>query len=151
MVGKTSGIEFASSAAARLLATYFPSFDRHLLPPPLAAWAHGSRGRPQTPFTVARNGTCLVVDVVGPDGVLVLAEAPTATLTARERDVMHCVAAGKSTAETARLLYVTPATVSKHLEHVYAKLGVRSRTAAVAKLSPVRREVAAGAEVRSAG
>jgi DNA-binding CsgD family transcriptional regulator len=29
---------------------------------------------------------------------------------------------------------VTPATVKKHLEHVYEKLGVQSRTAAAAKL-----------------
>jgi hypothetical protein len=33
-----------------------------------------------------------------------------------------------------RLLWVTPATVSKHLEHVYRKLDVTSRTAALAKL-----------------
>jgi predicted transcriptional regulator len=41
-----------------------------------------------------------------------------------------------SNAETARLLWVTPATIRKHLENIYGKLGVRSRTAALAKLGP---------------
>jgi DNA-binding CsgD family transcriptional regulator len=36
------------------------------------------------------------------------------------------------------LLSITPATVSKHLEHVYAKLGVNSRTAALARLGMTR-------------
>ena len=39
-----------------------------------------------------------------------------------------------STNEIAHALWVTPATVSKHLEHIYRKLGVTSRTAALAAL-----------------
>jgi DNA-binding CsgD family transcriptional regulator len=35
-------------------------------------------------------------------------------------------------------LSVTPATVSKHLEHVYRKLGVSSRTAALAAVGLTR-------------
>lgn len=44
------------------------------------------------------------------------------------------VAEGLTNAEIARRLWVTPATVGKHLEQVYRKLGVTSRTAALAKL-----------------
>jgi DNA-binding CsgD family transcriptional regulator len=55
-------------------------------------------------------------------------------LTPREREVMHCVREGLSNTEIARILVVELSTVRKHLEHVYAKLGVRSRTAALAKL-----------------
>ena len=55
-------------------------------------------------------------------------------LTSRERDVMACVASGLSNAEIANVLVVETSTVRKHLEHVYDKLGVRSRTAAVAEL-----------------
>lgn len=55
-------------------------------------------------------------------------------LTAREREVMQCVAEGLSNAEIARVLVVELSTVRKHLEHVFEKLGVRSRTAAVAAL-----------------
>jgi DNA-binding CsgD family transcriptional regulator len=55
-------------------------------------------------------------------------------LTPREREVMSCVADGLSNEEIARVLVVERSTVRKHLEHVYDKLGVRSRTAALAKL-----------------
>ena len=55
-------------------------------------------------------------------------------LTRREREVMVCVADGLSDAEIAGVLVVERSTVRKHLEHVYEKLGVQSRTAALAKL-----------------
>jgi DNA-binding CsgD family transcriptional regulator len=54
-------------------------------------------------------------------------------LTAREQEVLAWVARGKTNAEIARLLWLSPATVRKHLENVYAKLGVSTRTAAVAR------------------
>jgi DNA-binding CsgD family transcriptional regulator len=41
------------------------------------------------------------------------------------------VAEGKTNAEIATELWVTPGTVKKHLENVYLKLGVGSRAAAV--------------------
>lgn len=68
------------------------------------------------------------------DGALVMTEesAPPASLTPREIEVLRCVAEGRTTNDIARLLWVTPATVSKHLEHIYRKLGVSSRTAALA-------------------
>ena len=55
-------------------------------------------------------------------------------LTRREREVMVCVADGLSDVEIASVLVVERSTVRKHLEHTYEKLGVRSRTAALAKL-----------------
>src|SRR5216117_645411 len=55
-------------------------------------------------------------------------------LTPREQEVMRCVADGLSNAEIAQVLVVEPSTVRKHLENVYEKLGVRRRTAALAKL-----------------
>jgi DNA-binding CsgD family transcriptional regulator len=54
-------------------------------------------------------------------------------LTPREREVLAWVARGKTNAEIARLLWLAPGTVRKHLENVYAKLGVSTRTAAVAR------------------
>jgi ATP/maltotriose-dependent transcriptional regulator MalT len=51
----------------------------------------------------------------------------------REREVLHLVAAGLSNQQIARRLVVTPGTVKKHLEHIYTKLDVHSRTAALAK------------------
>ena len=53
-------------------------------------------------------------------------------LTAREREVMTWVARGKTNPQIAEVLWVAPSTVRKHLENIYAKLGVNTRTAAVA-------------------
>lgn len=52
-------------------------------------------------------------------------------LTQREAEVMHWLACGKMDAEIAALLAISPRTVQKHLEHIYVKLGVETRTAAV--------------------
>ena len=54
-------------------------------------------------------------------------------LTAREREVLSWVAKGKTNPQIAELLWLSPATVRKHLENVYGKLGVSTRTAAVAR------------------
>jgi DNA-binding CsgD family transcriptional regulator len=52
-------------------------------------------------------------------------------LTGRERDVLALVAEGFTNREIARRLFISPATVRTHLEHIYEKLGVQTRTAAV--------------------
>jgi DNA-binding CsgD family transcriptional regulator len=55
-------------------------------------------------------------------------------LTAREREVVAHVAAGRTNAEIGRALGISHQTVRKHLENVYAKLGVHTRTGALAAL-----------------
>lgn len=54
-------------------------------------------------------------------------------LTSRELEVMRALATGASTVGVARELYVSPKTAKNHIAHIYAKLGVSSRTQAVAK------------------
>ena len=56
----------------------------------------------------------------------------TAGLSERELDVLRLVADGASNKEVARALFVSEATVKTHLNHAFGKLGVDSRTAAVA-------------------
>ena len=51
-------------------------------------------------------------------------------LSRRETDVLQWVALGKTNAEIAGILGVSARTVQKHLEHVFDKLGVETRTAA---------------------
>ena len=57
-----------------------------------------------------------------------------ADLTVAETRVLELVAAGGSNRDIAGCLFVSVGTVRKHLEHVYRKLGVTNRTAAVAVL-----------------
>ena len=59
--------------------------------------------------------------------------ANPAGLTARQLDVLRLIAAGRSNAEIATELYVAKKTVEHHVSAVYAKLGVDSRTGAVAE------------------
>jgi len=60
-----------------------------------------------------------------------------ASLTRREHDVLVLVADGKTNLQIAHRLSLSSRTVQKHLEHVYDKLGVRTRTAAAMKLGQV--------------
>jgi PAS domain S-box-containing protein len=54
-------------------------------------------------------------------------------LTARELEVLQLAADGRSTSEIADSLYLSSVTVKTHFQHIYRKLGVRDRTAAVAE------------------
>ncbi len=58
---------------------------------------------------------------------------PAVSLTKRELEVLQLVAVGHSNEEVAARLFVSRATVKTHLVHVFDKLGVDSRTAAVAR------------------
>lgn len=58
---------------------------------------------------------------------------PGRSLTARETEVLRLVADGLSNKDIAARLTLTEATVKSHLVHVFTKLGVGSRTAAVAR------------------
>lgn len=57
--------------------------------------------------------------------------APRVSLSAREIEVLRLVADGASNADVATRLHISDATVKSHLVHVFSKLGVASRTAAV--------------------
>jgi DNA-binding NarL/FixJ family response regulator len=55
-------------------------------------------------------------------------------LTSRQREILQYVASGYSNRQIARRLNLSETTVRKHLENIYARLEVNSRTAAVARL-----------------
>jgi DNA-binding CsgD family transcriptional regulator len=128
------GIEFASDSAKRLLRDYFDTPPMQL-PDEITDWHRSDR---RTPLVVPTDGSALVVECADGGFALLLRErAPSIELlTAREHEVMRCVAGGLSNSEIARTLWIELPTVRKHLEHIYQKLGVSSRTAAVAKLRP---------------
>ncbi len=131
-VGSRDEIEYASPPARRLLATWFGNGFGGRLPAPIGEWLASPAC--DEPLRVESNGTRLVVEAPTRGALILVEERAGPALTAREVEVLRGLAAGKSTAEIARELHVMPATVSKHLEHVYRKLGVPSRTAALAAI-----------------
>jgi len=153
---RTSGrILDAPAEALRLLGQFFaqnPTDRGARLPDALSEWLSRSRSwgldRPAIDggecFTTARFGVKLTVHFV-PDtecsscGYLLLkgerldpqaAHFQQLPLTERERQILALVAAGKTNAEIAAILAISPRTVQKHLEHIFQKLGVETRTAA---------------------
>ncbi len=55
-------------------------------------------------------------------------------LTDREMDILLGIARGRTNKQIAARLYVSPFTVKTHLQHVYRKLAVRSRTEALSRV-----------------
>ena len=65
------------------------------------------------------------------DRAAAAAEALDALLTKRQKEIMEWTAEGKTSAETATILGISPRTVEKHLEAIFQRLGVENRVAAV--------------------
>ena len=63
---------------------------------------------------------------------------PVPRLTPRQKDLLHLLAAGHTNTQIARRLGISEGTVRTHLENIYERLGVSSRTAAVARAFPGR-------------
>jgi DNA-binding CsgD family transcriptional regulator len=61
-----------------------------------------------------------------------IAERPGAELSPREVEVLRRLVAGASNREIAAALFISPRTVQSHLTSIFGKLGVNSRSAAVA-------------------
>jgi DNA-binding CsgD family transcriptional regulator len=96
------------------------------------------------PLIIAKDDRCLVIrlilDQAKDEHLLVLDEellaAPPASLealglTGREAEVLAWVAQGKTNREIGMILGASARTVQKHLEHVFQKIGVETRTAAI--------------------
>ena len=129
LLGLAAEIEFASPPTERLLREFFPARSGGQLPAALVEWLESGDTKP----VVRRRGERRLT-VRQADGALLLEERHEGIeLTAREREVLAWVARGKTNGEIAQLLWLAPKTVGKHLENVYAKLGVSTRTAAVAR------------------
>ena len=63
---------------------------------------------------------------------------PVPRLTPRQNDLMRLLAAGHTNTQIARRLGISEGTVRTHLENIYERLGVSSRTAAVTRAFPDR-------------
>jgi DNA-binding CsgD family transcriptional regulator len=129
LLGRAGEVELVSAPARRLIGAYFGWPKEGELPPAVANWL----GSPAAALVLQRGRNRLTIERAG-DRALVLTETPDELgLTAREQQILAWVARGKTNPEIAEILWVAPSTVRKHLENVYAKLGVRTRTAAAAR------------------
>lgn len=79
-------------------------------------------------------------DAPAPTDSSVWSAALALPLTSRERDVLYWIAAGKTDRDIGAILCISPRTVHKHLQHIYEKLGVETRTAAVMRALAVPRQ-----------
>ncbi len=137
-------IVWQTALARRLLIDYFGSDAQ--APAAVRAWLDAEAGK-HAPATMAiakgaRRLSFAVHEAAGEDGswLVVLAEANDAAmleamtlafgLTPREAEVLYWVAKGKTNRDIGDILCMSPKTVTKHLEHVFDKLGVETRTAA---------------------
>jgi DNA-binding CsgD family transcriptional regulator len=139
-------IEHTSASAIRLLQKHFDlASESSRLPPQLSYWLlkRAGSGQKTGPFEIERDAVRLVVTLASrePDGVCTLlfeeksdaslkSRLVSAGLTLREAEVLLWVVRGKASSEIAIILGSKTKTVSKHLEHIYQKLGVENRTAA---------------------
>ncbi|MCA1737485.1 MAG: helix-turn-helix transcriptional regulator, partial [Actinobacteria bacterium] len=150
-------ITWCTERVRRWILEYFePSQRTDQLPESLQRWIEhqrsllsedGSVPPPRKPLVLERAGKRLVVRLVEDhseeDGCFLLVEEQhvpfsersleTFGLTHREAEVLLWIARGKANNEVASALYISPSTVKKHLEHIYEKLGVESRTEAIAR------------------
>ncbi|MDB5847998.1 MAG: DNA-binding response regulator, partial [Rhodoferax sp.] len=73
----------------------------------------------------------LLLSVAAADAVAAPRQ-PDVPLTPRETEVLSWLAKGKTNRDIAEILGMSPRTVNKHLEHIFEKLGVETRSAATA-------------------
>jgi DNA-binding NarL/FixJ family response regulator len=135
--------------ARQLLQAYLGEPAPNALPPALAQWAaqqaqarrvgqsphdfHLAQGPRRLTLTLHEDtgdGEWLVVMREASDAATVQAIASAFRLTTRESEVLYWVVKGKTNRDIGDILGMSPRTVNKHLEHVFEKLGVETRTAA---------------------
>ncbi len=148
-------VRFASDRATKLLTGFFvgKKFTGRTLPDELRDWIRQQRdlhatvhwiAMPCEPFVKYHGGAKLIVRFLpgsDDDFALLLEEETEASqgkqlihlgLSARQAEVLHWVARGKTNAEIATILGVGIRTIDKHVEHIFDRLGVENRMAASA-------------------
>ena len=140
--------------AAKLLGAAFADFDSedYVLPHDVQTWLHQcATAQPGSELATinlkARSSLSamrlIYIGRIGPDEYLLrLVEGEIddertwlkrkLTVTEREAEVLLWIARGKSNRDIAEILDLSPRTVNKHLEQIYAKLGVENRASAAA-------------------
>lgn len=145
-------ILWSTPQAAWLLAIAFHDFEGsgYTLPRELQDWLRNGGRTEESPDAISIGGGTSAVKFrlsyigqIDPDEILLrLVEGDAGddkavlktklNLTIREAEVLLWIARGKSNRDVGDILSLSPWTVNKHLEQIYAKLGVENRTSAAA-------------------
>jgi DNA-binding NarL/FixJ family response regulator len=151
-VSRQGKIMWATPQAQKLLADNLQSGagDELVLPAPMLQWLEqaqkgkaGSKTPAMASFPENEQLRFQYMGKLGPNEFLLrLAKDSSANipaqfsselgLTTREGEVLSWLSKGKTNRDIAQILGLSPRTVDKHLEQIYAKLGVENRTAAAA-------------------
>jgi DNA-binding CsgD family transcriptional regulator len=157
LLDQSRTVRRASRRAAALFAAHlgFRLAEGNSLPARIDAWIACCR-RPEALDDNRPTGQPLVVEgghrrlvirflprgEIGEYDALLLEQArdqteigPLSRLSRREHEVLSWVSRGKTNPQIAAILSVSAGTVQKHLEHIYDKLGVRTRAAAAVALA----------------
>ena len=146
LLDRLARIELATPGARRLLGDLGVSSDR--LPPDLRGWLaeHRHKRSRTEPLVLQRNGGSVLVRLLparahdsrdillleGGAGELSVGALRGLGLTEREAETLRWIALGESAGEAAERMGASRRTIDKHLQNVYAKLGVTSRAEASA-------------------
>ena len=143
------GITWLTPAGSRWLAELTGAASANL-PKPLAEWSRKriavEDATDEGTFTAQREGKRFTARLVpcqaGREYLLLLRESSgdwnldslknTLGLTPREAEILMWIARGKTNKDVGQILGSSPRTINKHLEHIFEKLGVATRAAAVA-------------------
>jgi DNA-binding NarL/FixJ family response regulator len=148
-VNRQGHILWATPQAQKLLADHHGAqADDFVLPPSLLQWLEQAKGKGSVKSQAASlpDNPQLRFYYMGetaPNEFLLRLSKESGTalppeftselgLTTREGEVLAWLSKGKTNRDIAQILGLSPRTVDKHLEQIYAKLGVENRTAAAA-------------------
>jgi DNA-binding NarL/FixJ family response regulator len=151
-VNRQGTIMWATPQAQKLLSANLAASanDELVLPAPMLLWLEqaqkgksGSKTPAMASFPDNEQLRLQYMGKLGPNEFLLrLAKESSANLpaefsselglTTREGEVLAWLSKGKTNRDIAQILGLSPRTVDKHLEQIYAKLGVENRTAAAA-------------------
>ncbi|MES5484174.1 response regulator [Bradyrhizobium sp. INPA03-11B] len=150
-VNSAGALLWATPQAQRLLSdTLADTADNFVLPEPMPQWleqaqkgAAGKKTATVASFPGNEQLRLQYMGKLGPNEFLLRLAKDTSGdmpaefsselgLTTREGEVLSWLSKGKTNRDIAQILGLSPRTVDKHLEQIYAKLGVENRTAAAA-------------------
>ncbi|MGJ4902351.1 response regulator transcription factor [Bradyrhizobium sp. HKCCYLRH2060] len=152
-VNREGRLMWATPQAQKLLSDSFGTADELVLPEALRLWldqAQNGGGKAAASIPDHPELRLYYMGGAGPNEFLLrLAKESSGELpkefssefglTTREGEVLSWLSKGKTNRDIAQILGLSPRTVDKHLEQIYAKLGVENRTAAAAIATGVTR------------